>query len=123
MAHLRVVNVKHPNATWDIYIGRGVCPRTGKPSEWGNPFTVAKHGHGLPILMFVEWLYAHPEGKRVAAKAKRLLPGKKLACHCAPRRCHGELLAMLGDGLDIEEIRKTVKSWFSSEDTEDDDDD
>jgi hypothetical protein len=25
---------------YDVYIGRGRCPRTGRPGEWGNPFRV-----------------------------------------------------------------------------------
>lgn len=24
---------------YDVYIGRGRCPQTGRPGEWGNPYS------------------------------------------------------------------------------------
>ena len=33
-----VVNIKKTKK-YDVYIGRGLCPVTGKPSKWYNPYS------------------------------------------------------------------------------------
>ena len=38
----RVVHCKKED--YDVYIGRGKCPKTGKYSIWGNPFIIGKDG-------------------------------------------------------------------------------
>ena len=62
----------------------------GRPSPWGNPFVIGKHGTRDAVVMaYKQWLFANPE--KVAA-AKRELRGKDLVCFCAPNACHGDVL-------------------------------
>jgi hypothetical protein len=89
---------------YDVYIGRGRCPKTGQQGEWGNPFS---HESNLPgvtkvasrtvaIAAYHDWLIAQPE---LVKKAKRELKGKKLGCWCAPRACHGAVLAGIANAM------------------------
>lgn len=64
---------------FDVYVGR--------PSPWGNPFTVAQHGRGTAIQQFERWV-RQPEQKELRNRARRELPGMVLGCWCAPRPCH-----------------------------------
>lgn len=79
-----VVNVR--NAEYDIYVGR--------PTIWGNPFIIGKDGTRAEVIAkYEEWL-------RTNSHLLALLPtlrGYRLGCHCAPRDCHGAVLARLAD--------------------------
>jgi hypothetical protein len=85
---------------FDQYIGR--------PSKWGNPFTVEKHGRGKAISLFAEKVLADASYQA----ATKVLAGKTLACWCAPKGgleidgkllCHGQILlrAARGDYDDV----------------------
>lgn len=91
-------NVVHcKRAKYDVYIGRGNCPVTGKRGEWGNPFShqstsvaqfkVATRDEA--VSAYRDWLLSQPA---LVEKAKRELKGKVLACWCAPQNCHGRVL-------------------------------
>lgn len=70
-------------AEFDVYIGR--------PGPWGNPFVVGEHGTREEVVeQYAEWLLEQPE---LVAKAKEELKGKILGCWCAPKLCHGDILA------------------------------
>jgi hypothetical protein len=78
---------------YDIYIGRGRCPRFGRPGQWGNPFRVNVDGDRDEVIgRYREWLWAEVGAGRVDLAALASLHGKRLGCWCAPRRCHGEVL-------------------------------
>ena len=73
----------------------------GRPSFWGNPHPVGRtcprcrvtHTRAEAIAAFEASL---------TAEQRRLLPtlkGKVLVCWCAPRSCHGDVLARLADAL------------------------
>jgi len=82
MAHELVVHCKR--ATHDVYIGR--------PSKWGNPFVIGRDGTREQVIArYEQWLLEQPE--LVAALGE--LAGKTLGCWCAPRACHGDVLARL----------------------------
>lgn len=70
---------------FDVYIGR--------PSKWGNPFTLKNpkdENERLVVILFYRmWLDEHPE---IVEMAKKELRGKTLGCWCAPRLCHGDIL-------------------------------
>lgn len=108
MSHERVINVRARGATWDVYVGRGKDPRSGvhagPAAPWGNPFKVEAHGPDA-MRLYLDHLAAHP---RIVAQARRELPGLVLGCWCAPRLCHGEVLARLADGEELEAIRADV---------------
>lgn len=82
----RVVHCKkHP---YEVYIGR--------PSKWGNPFVVGKHGkRGECITLYREWLFK-PEQEKLRKDVVKL-KGKVLGCWCYPNPCHGDILKELAD--------------------------
>lgn len=84
----RVLN-KHVDVIPDdsVYIGR--------PSKWGNPFVIGKHGSRDAVIgKFEEKFLADPEKVEMA---KRELRGKSLVCFCAPHRCHGDVLLQIAN--------------------------
>jgi len=66
----------------------------GRPSKWGNPFVVDKHGtRGECIALYEGWLR---ENTALFAALDELR-GLVLGCWCAPRACHGDLLVRLAN--------------------------
>lgn len=88
----KVVHCK--KAPFDVYIGR--------PSKWGNPFshlsgTLAKFrvsSREEAVKRYEEYLLSRPD---LVAAAKRELRGKVLGCWCAPKPCHGDVLARIAN--------------------------
>lgn len=71
---------------FDIYIGR--------PSKWGNPIKLMRESERQQVLdQYEEWLMKQPE--LLAALPE--LRGRVLGCWCAPRLCHGDVLARLAN--------------------------
>jgi hypothetical protein len=85
----RVVHCKREK--FDVYIGR--------PSKWGNPFKLADElnagdeARELCLAKYRTWILLQPE--LLAALGE--LRGKTLGCWCAPKACHGDVLARLAD--------------------------
>lgn len=79
---IRVVHCKKEN--YDVYIGR--------PSKWGNPFSIGKDGTRKEVIEKYE---------RYILKNKELLndlhelEDKVLGCWCKPKSCHGDILVKL----------------------------
>jgi hypothetical protein len=75
-----VVNCK--KSKYDVYIGR--------PSKWGNPFSIGKDGTRDEVCdKFEEWFLNQP---KLVEECKTELRGKILGCFCSPKRCHGDFL-------------------------------
>jgi Domain of unknown function (DUF4326) len=69
-----------------VYIGRG--------GRWGNPFRIGPDGdRNQVIAKYRRWLWAEIKAGRIDLADLALLHGKTLGCWCAPKRCHGEVLA------------------------------
>ncbi|HLB22190.1 MAG TPA: DUF4326 domain-containing protein, partial [Solirubrobacteraceae bacterium] len=69
-----------------IYIGR--------PSKWGNPFVVGRHGtRDECIALYEDWIVQ--QGELMAALGE--LRGAVLGCFCAPQACHGDVLLALAN--------------------------
>lgn len=91
MSHPLVVHFR--KAPYDVYVGR--------PSPWGNPFTF-KAGTLAEFIVpraeviprYEAWVRAQPE---LVVKIKSELRGKVLGCWCAPRACHGDVLAKIAN--------------------------
>ena len=84
----RVVHCKRER--YDVYIGR--------PSVYGNPFQVGMDGTRAEVIeRYRRWLMTKPE---LVARAKLELRGKTLGCWCAPKPCHGAVLAEIADAPD-----------------------
>lgn len=85
---------------FEIYVGR--------PSIWGNPFSHKPSAHAKfrvktrdeAIERFEEWLLTQPA---LVERVKRELRGRILGCHCAPERCHAEVLARIANEGLVEE--------------------
>lgn len=86
-----MVNIAAPDPKdrqCDQYIGRG--------SYWGNPYIIGEHGDRATVIRrFEAYLRSNPD---MLAKVG-LLKGKRLGCYCAPKACHGDLLAKLADAI------------------------
>lgn len=98
MKKAMVVNVRY--AAYDVLIDR--------TTKWGNPFTHvkgqtrAKHvvsSRVEAIRQYEEWVKTQPHLMAALPELK----GKVLGCHCAPFRCHGEILVRLANGDDDDE--------------------
>lgn len=62
----------------------------GRPSKFGNPFVIGKHGDRDTVIMkYRKYLMQRPE---LIQAAKAELKGKSLICYCAPLPCHGDVL-------------------------------
>lgn len=84
MAHELVVNRRHND--YDVYIGRG--------SIWGNPFVIGPDGsRGQVIAQYEARLRARPD----LLEQLPTLRGKRLGCYCAPKACHGDVLAQMAN--------------------------
>jgi hypothetical protein len=83
-----VVNISS-GEPYDVYIGRGRCPRTGSESPWGNPFRIGPDGSRDDVIdKYASWIVRQP---RLMSRIKELR-GKRLGCWCSPLRCHGHIL-------------------------------
>jgi len=82
MAHPLVVHSKR--ARYDTYVGR--------PTKWGNPFVIGKHGDRDEVIRKYErWIKGNPQLMAALPELK----GKVLGCWCAPLSCHADVLARL----------------------------
>jgi hypothetical protein len=81
---------------YDVYIGREV-PEHGIPSsKWGNPFVLEDDSDAerdRVLAIYREWIVKQPE----LMGALEELQGLRLGCWCAPKDCHGDVLAELAD--------------------------
>jgi hypothetical protein len=82
----------------DVYIGR--------PGKWGNPFPLMPgESRDAAIEKYRAWLVA-PEQEALRASARVELRGKVLGCWCAPKRCHGDVLAEIAESVSDEELTR-----------------
>ncbi len=80
----KVVNIKRDE--YDIRIDR--------KSRWGNPYPMRKEADREGVIAkYRIWLWAEIKSGRITLKDLAALHGKRLACHCAPKSCHGHVLA------------------------------
>jgi len=90
---------------YDVYIGRGKCPKTGKQGIWGNPFMIGVDGDRDEVIeKYKKWIL---KNKELLKKVWRL-HGKVLGCWCSPQACHGDVLVELAD-IEFEKRNKNVR--------------
>jgi hypothetical protein len=89
-----VVNAK-TTTVYDVYVGR--------PSKWGNPFKLKAdtfEERAKVLRLYEQWLLGlvlTTQKPPKIADIKRELRGKVLACYCAPKPCHAEVLARIAN--------------------------
>lgn len=90
----RVVN-KQSGEAFDVYVGR--------PTIWGNPFYISRDMTRADcIAAYRDFLSRQPG---VVERAQRELKGKTLACWCAPKACHADILMRVAnDPRPVDEI-------------------
>jgi hypothetical protein len=95
---------------------RGVRPcgeYVGRPSAWGNPFVIGRHGTRAEVVaryrawLRRQWRQGGPvrgELERLAAKYRR--DGRlTLLCWCAPLPCHADVIREAVLGICAKEVR------------------
>lgn len=100
-----VVN-KHGGAPFDVYVGRG--------SRFGNPFPMNSTPAGTRqavILAYEQHLLAMVASDPSTLEHLRALHGKRLQCFCAPRQCHGDVLAHYADALALTGALPTATAY------------
>lgn len=71
---------------YDVYVGR--------PTKWGNPFKVGRDGTRRQVIaLYRTYIFEHPTLKDELPELK----GKVLACWCAPKACHADVLLELAN--------------------------
>ena len=79
---MRVWNKREKNIPKEaIYVGR--------PSQFGNPFTVQTHGRGHALNKYRQWIATQPQ---LQETIKKELKNKDLVCWCTPNPCHADIL-------------------------------
>ncbi len=101
MSHPLVVNLKHH---------RGESTRVCRPTLYGNPWVLGPDGTRDEVCdRYEAWLregrnFGHPaateQRRQFILNSLFALRGKVLSCHCAPQRCHAEVLIALIEELD-----------------------
>lgn len=75
---------------YDVYVGR--------PSKWGNPFTIGKDGTRAEVIeKFEDYIQNEP----VLLSHLHELKGKTLGCWCKPASCHGDVLFRLANTTNL----------------------
>ncbi len=95
MASTTVVHNLHDE--FDVYIGREVPEHDRPASKWGNPFVLEDDTdteRERVLAQYREWIVEQDE----LIEALDELRGMRLGCWCAPKSCHGDVLAELANG-------------------------
>jgi len=78
------VNVKFEQ--YDVLIDR--------KSRWGNKYIMGRDGDRDNVCdLHRAWLWREIKAGRITLEDLAALRGKRLGCHCAPLRCHGDTLS------------------------------
>jgi hypothetical protein len=93
----KVVHCKH--AQYDIYIGRACY---GFPASiWANPYKIETDGSRAEVIeKYRQYLLNNDE----LMKLLPTLRDKTLGCWCAPKPCHGHVLAELAELTSLLEL-------------------
>jgi hypothetical protein len=103
-----VANIRSLPPGWErdrrfVYVGRA---GHGFDGTWGNPFVVnptAGIYREQVIARFRAWLWERIQNDPQFARDLMTLRGRTLVCFCAPKACHGDVLAAAAEYLDHRE--------------------
>jgi Domain of unknown function (DUF4326) len=97
---VRVLNVRNMGGDYEdaVYIGRANPKYRLVASKWANPFAVGRDGTRDEVVeKYRQHLIESPD---LIASLPELV-GKDLVCWCAPKRCHGDVLKVAVEGIDL----------------------
>lgn len=78
---MRVYNKRSAHPTDAVYVGR--------PTKWGNPFVIGRHGDRDQVVsQYEQYLLSNED----LMNSLHELKGKSLICWCAPQACHADVL-------------------------------
>jgi len=87
--HIKNRDTYHP--FYCVYIGRG--------SMFGNPYIIGKHGTRKQVIdKYRTYFYNKIKFNTFFKKSVLSLKDKVLLCFCAPKPCHGDVIAEYLDG-------------------------
>lgn len=67
--------------------------RVDRKTRWGNPFELRKFiDREACIAAFRQWLWGEIKSGKVSLSDLAALDGRDLACWCAPKACHADVL-------------------------------
>ena len=111
-AEPKVVSIES-GEPYDVYVGRGKRGTDLKEGKWHNPFKMdtkdeKRDGTREEVIgrfkRYLEGPVTNYEGKvfdgRHLVEQIPELKGKTLACHCAPKSCHADILLRLANAND-----------------------
>ncbi len=92
---------------YDVYIGR--------PSMWGNPHALGflcslcqeEHGRSEAVQLYEEYARGNP---KLLEAIKALPEDTILGCWCAPRACHGDVIAKLWKEMHSETCEAPIQA-------------
>ena len=79
-----------PAAERSVYCDREDVVRIDRQTRWGNPFSDGTKTEN--IKHYRAYLWREIKTGKVALEDLAELHGKKLACWCHPKACHGDVL-------------------------------
>lgn len=81
----------------------------GRPSKWGNPFPIdADNDRNAVIRQYALYLRDSLNNHAISRQDLLALDGKHLVCHCAPQKCHGDVIM---DTIDYLKKRTRNAPW------------
>lgn len=98
-----VVN-KDSSNDFDVYVGRG--------TPWGNPFPVGKQDgqfeRSESIALFRQHFEKNVLSNPSLHRGLLGLRGLRIACHCKPLACHGDVIASYLNGIDPDSVQQNA---------------
>lgn len=92
----RVISMHQAPHQWELdprftYIGRA---GHGQDGYFGNPFYLTNE-RDRPIILaqYREWFWRRVERDEIFRSRVSNLKGQTLVCFCAPKQCHGDVIA------------------------------
>lgn len=74
--------------------------RIDRRGKWGNPWKIGPGWTREQVIhAYRRWVTGNDQGDSLEPMIRRELRGKVLGCWCAPRPCHGDVLAEIADGV------------------------
>ena len=85
-------NVHNLHTASPLTLAAGI--RVDRDTRWGNPFRITPEtSRSDAIERFRQKLWADIQADEISLEDLAALDDKPLLCHCAPRDCHGDVLA------------------------------